>query len=1183
MMRSGGLRAAVPEASGPVGSSLAEREMQLSHARASMLSAATAAVVLGTAGLAQAQTWTYIRGSTTGTPPNTVTDRTDGVWSAAPVWRDANNNNTAPVSGPDTILSLVETNTTGAGWTIETDVPGISFGRINASIAHNFQFVRTGPLNSIALANTAAPFIVDTTGGANDGGWNPRGLLTSTGTQGIQKLGAGLLHFRFNTFDHTYQGLVDIQAGAVTLERDGSLGNLDNDVRIGNAGLRHESNTVVRLALNAQRGIELTDAASQLRSDQTTALNGVAYSREFVINGNITGTGRLNKAGSGLLSLTGTNTYSGGTTVAGGALTIANVNAVPNHLTGGVTLTAGATPVAGAAFGGRLGPDSSLTAADLDAIASNAAIFDAANKNFAIEVSPGNSATYASSFADLNGARQLVKVGGGHLAYAGTATHTGGTRVQHGVLTISNPASIPNYLTAAGLSINAGAGFGFRVGPDSSLSGGDIEAIIGNDSSAIWAANTFLAVEVTGANSVSLASQVRDPLVGGATVVSRGFVKVGSGTLVLANGSNDYTGATRVNDGTLVLGDANALATSPLDLLAADTGAFSFGSLTSANLAAVRGERGLSLTNANGQAVALTVGGNGAGGTLTGNLTGLGSFTKVGSGGITLGGNNTYAGRTTVSAGGAAFTTRTALYGGDTTKWTPANLGFSTTGRITFGVGGPNQFTAADLNVLLPLGAGSDGFGATTDLGLDTAAVPNNGEFVYNGNITDVNGGVRDLFKTGTGILALGGNNTFSGTLSIGSGGFLKATSSNALGTGTGAITGLGGGTNIGGLMLEGGITLNRPITLPSRTDFGNGITAGAHIINTGGNNTYAGTITTTGGGNGWSIESRAGSLTITSNLTNGAGGFVRPFAFWGTGDGVVTGVISSGTGAGTTQINKYGTGTWTFTGANTYTAGTFISAGTLKVDGTHTGGAAYTIGAAGRLAGSGSITLAGTNAVTNSGAINPGAVGAVGTLTVANPLTMATATASLEIDIASSSSFDKLVVSGAAVAANGTIVPNLLGSFVPATTDTFEVVTMGSVTGSFVTSFGYARTANGKAGLEVDVSSGTSVVLKNYQLVGDVDVSGAVNNQDIAPFVALLTGGSPTGAVGFAADVDGNGVVNNQDIAPFVALLTGGRPLADLAGDPEFAPLIALVPEPGTLGLLAAAGVLGLRRRRSA
>lgn len=99
--------------------------------------------------------------------------------------------------------------------------------------------------------------------------------------------------------------------------------------------------------------------------------------------------------------------------------------------------------------------------------------------------------------------------------------------------------------------------------------------------------------------------------------------------------------------------------------------------------------------------------------------------------------------------------------------------------------------------------------------------------------------------------------------------------------------------------------------------------------------------------------------------------------------------------------------------------------------------------------------------------------------------------------------------------------------------------------------------------------------------LAGDMNGDGEINNQDIAPFVDGLTQTSQAQRLIEAGDIDGNGVFNNQDISPFVALLTGGRSLGDVAGNPDFAPLLSVVPEPASISLLGLAGLGLLSRRR--
>ena len=169
------------------------------------------------------------------------------------------------------------------------------------------------------------------------------------------------------------------------------------------------------------------------------------------------------------------------------------------------------------------------------------------------------------------------------------------------------------------------------------------------------------------------------------------------------------------------------------------------------------------------------------------------------------------------------------------------------------------------------------------------------------------------------------------------------------------------------------------------------------------------------------------------------------------------SGVVSNGaltkTGTGALALNS--------TTGNTYTGGTVLgnNAGALIVNntsGSGTGAGTVSIGAtsatvfsalAGNFNISGNTSIAGRLSPGNSGLTAATAgINAIGTANFGGALTLSSATTSaMSLELASETSFDRVVVAGAFTLA-GTVNVTTIGGFVAHLGDTFDLVDWGSI-----------------------------------------------------------------------------------------------------------------------------------------
>ena len=486
--------------------------------------------------------------------------------------------------------------------------------------------------------------------------------------------------------------------------------------------------------------------------------------------------------------------------------------------------------------------------------------------------------------------------------------------------------------------------------------------------------------------SVTVDATVSYTLTGAGKITGTGgLTKTNSGTLTILT-TNDFTGATVIGGGTLSVSRlANGGAPSSIGAASSNVTDLVFAnsklSYTGSSVSTDRGATFNSSANFD-----ITSGGT----TLTWNgvFTGGGSLIKSGAGQLTLSGENSFSGGTTVSngtlalfgpSGGASITANNyslgsgsvTLYGG-TLKLFGGDLGDAAAGYGTFG-----------RPIIVPVGA--------------TASLLTPARYTMSSSLNG--GGTLNLevnYVRGT----MSGNwSAFTGTINI------------------------------------------TAQTAPAEFRVGNssGYAGATIFVNDNAVITQSGSATTMLIG---ALGGTSGGIVGPGNSTSSG----RSFSVgWNNQDATFAGQILSD---GANTVTKVGTGNWTLTGANTYNSGTIVDGGTLTVNnasGSGTGSGAVTVNTGATLAGTGIIS--GATTIASGGTNSPGN-NAIGTLTVNSSITLnAGSTTRIEIN-KNSGTKDLLSASGAMTYGGTLIVTNLSGTL--ANGDSFKIFNGGSYGSSF-------------------------------------------------------------------------------------------------------------------------------------
>lgn len=870
----------------------------------------------------------------------------------------------------------------------------------------------------------------------------------------------------------------------------------------------------------------------------------------------------LYKLGSGTATLASTGTLSGTVSVSGGTLTLGHADAL-----------AFATLASGVSFGDSIG------AFNIGALSGSFAqpLEDAAAAAVSLSVSGG---AYSGI---LSGSGTLVKTGPGTLALSSANTHTGGTAVEAGTLSLQNAAAAGTGPVTDNATLSLDVVGTDVTYPFPSLSGsGTVLAPIGSGSNinrfpgdfSAFAGTWFVGTNAGGrilfngqdGSAATLVVATNSQLIaypGTGDNVHRAHV------ILYGGDPSDTYGNLRIDNGVEWAG--------PVTLRGPMTdeqdGTLGNGSGTAVVSGVIGDDNlGIGLSKSHSGTVILTADNSFSGPVWVKNGTlGVPRIGTAASGNSPLGDQPDA--DTAALALGRLTSTGTLNYlgNGETTDREIRLAG--TTGGAGLYHNGTNTLTFA--GNISPVAAGNKR--------LTLAGDATTGPGVLTGVFSDFDASSSNtLYKNGWSTWRLETANTFKGSVEVRNGNLVVA-HDQALGLGPKNVSANNnavesGSRNLPHVVLDGSAG---PLTLPADITFRTSSQVEGAIINAAGDNTILGNINLTSGDGDTIVNSAAGRLTLAGRVyppTDTS----RRLRFWGDGDGEVSGVISNGATAALPVWKEQGTGTWTLTGPNTHTGLTSSDAGTLVIGGPD-----------GRVGGPSGATLAGTLAVSNAPDANlsdrlPDAAA----VTLANGGTFRFLHTGGDADYAEAAG--TLTVSGtnassvsASLAKDGrtsTLTFAALARTAPATLD-FSGDDLGLddrnrviITAQPDGLIGLWATYNGSALAAYSAASG--VVAADSDLVAELPAKGPADIPDAASKVARITIEGTNGPLTLAAATTGSLKGLLQDSAWDSTVALPGKAL--LADDVRIASgkaalTIGEARDEGTLAPLTAGGTLAL------